>query len=363
MSALASFPADDDRGHRGSLPQGTRAPVVPFPSTGQTRYATQVVLAGGGTDSRQATEVASPIDHPPAGSNSPTGQTIAATHIRHAGGDSLPAGTANAASTPIGSTRSLLDPLLTLASITLDDLEKLRIAQENRYRSLTTHGTSEGGVEWGFGLDDTDPQVAQAGAMVDAIKALEHQGELQLNRLMRKHPLGPWVKAQRGIGEKQAARLLGIIGDPYINAATGQPRTVSQLWAYCGLHTLPARHPGSDTQMSLAGGEYNVAARRRKGEKANWSDDAKKRAWLIAVSCMKAGGPYRDVYDTRKAATEGRVHAAECVRCGPAGKPAQIGSPWSDGHRHADALRITSKAILRDLWRESRRLHLEGSEQ
>lgn len=298
----------------------------------------------------------------PVGTNLPTGQTAGDAHSRLAGGDTLPAGTASEPPTPKAEAPSLLDPLLTLASITLDDLEKLRIAQENRYRSLTNHGISENGLEWGYGLDDTDPQVAQAGAMADAIKALEHTATLNLNRLMRKHPLGPWVKAQRGIGEKQAARLLGIIGDPYINGATGQPRTVSQLWAYCGLHTLPARHRAVDTHARNAGGEYNVAARRRKGERSNWSDDAKQRAWLIAVSCMKAGGPYREVYDTRKAATEGRLHAVECVRCGPSGKPAQPGTPWSDGHRHADALRITSKAILRDLWRESRRLHTQDKD-
>ncbi|GAA4923889.1 hypothetical protein [Nesterenkonia rhizosphaerae] len=244
-----------------------------------------------------------------------------------------------------GSDAPLLDPLLTLASITLDDLERLRIAQENRYRSLTQSGTSESGQEWGFGLDDRDPNVAAAGAIVDQIKAMEHQATLHLQKLMRKHPLGPWVKAQKGVGEKQAARLLGVIGDPYINSATGHPRTVSQLWAYCGLHTLPATD------------QYNVAARRKKGVQANWNDDAKKRVWLIANSILKAGGPWREVYDRRKAATEGRVHQAECVRCGPSGKPAQPGSPWSDGHRHADALRIMGKELLKGLWRESRRLH------
>ena len=67
----------------------------------------------------------------------------------------------------------------------------------------------------------------------------------------------------------------------------------------------------------------------------------------------------RDAYDERKGATEGRVHAGECVRCGPSGKPAQQGTPWSDAHRHADALRITSKEVLKEIWREARRIHLE----
>lgn len=313
------------------------------------------------TDFQQATnERVTPLgEASPAGANIPADQNWDDTQDLIVGGEQISAeGATIPAPAPIDSpSPSLLDPLLALASVTLDDLEALRIAQENRYRSLTSHGESEAGVEWGYGLDDNDPQVAQAGAIVDSIKALEHQATLSLQKLMRKHPLGPWVKAQRGIGDKQAARLLGVIGDPYWNAAADAPRTVSQLWAYCGLHTLPSGHARPDAQGSSAAGEYNVAARRRKGQQANWSDEAKKRVWLIAVSCMKSGGPYREIYDARKAATEGREHGAECVRCGPSGKPAQVGTPWSDGHRHADALRITSKAILRDLWRQSRDLH------
>jgi len=43
-----------------------------------------------------------------------------------------------------------------------------------------------------------------------------------------------------------------------------------------------------------------------------------------------------------------------CVRCGPSGKPALPGSDWSAGHRHADALRVTAKEILKGLWLASR---------
>lgn len=281
-------------------------------------------------------------------SDFPTGQVCRDIHTPAAGGGSFPATDATMGMSPKTGARPLLDPFLTLASVTVDDLEALRIAQENRYRSLTGSGVSEDGVEWGYGLTDDDPEVAKAGALVDSIAALEHGAVLSLQRAMRRHPLGPWVKAQRGIGDKQAARLLGVIGDPYWHTAEGRPRTVSELWAYCGLHTLP-----------VGGDGPNVAARRRRGAQANWSDDAKKRVWLIATSCVKAGGPYRVVYDERKTRTADRVHAVDCIRCGPSGKPALAGSAWSDGHKHADALRIMSKAILRDLWREAKRIHEE----
>lgn len=233
---------------------------------------------------------------------------------------------------------TLADPTLALAADVLDDLERTRIANENRLRQLTR---SE---EDGFGLTEDHPDVARLVRIVDGLSGLEHEATLNLQRAMRKHPLGPWVKAQKGVGEKQAARLLAAIGDPYWNYLHDRPRTVSELWAYCGLR------PGQ---------------RRKRGERSNWSANAKMRAYLIAdkvwQNCTRDGKPTTElagVGHARKAATEGRLHAVECVRCGPSGKPAQPGTPWSDAHRHADALRIVSKRLLRELWRAARDIHL-----
>jgi hypothetical protein len=269
---------------------------------------------------------------------------------------------------------SLADPFLALSADVLDDTEATKIANENRLRQLTRTALDSDGEERGFGLDESHPDVAQLAALVALLGQVEHQAVLQLQRKMRKHPLGPWVKAQHGVGEKQAARLLAAIGDPYWNDLHARPRTVSELWAYCGLHVLPASHRSSDTHRGTAGGDSSptggdsgqgchdiqcssagVAARRRKGVKTNWSTLAKTRAYLISESMLRAGN--REVYDKRKAATEGRLHGSPCVRCGPKGKPALPGSAWSDGHRHADALRIQSKELLKGLWREAKRIH------
>jgi hypothetical protein len=81
------------------------------------------------------------------------------------------------------------------------------------------------------------------------------------------------------------------------------------------------------------------------------------RLYLISVSIVKAGGPYREIYDGGRTKYADAVHQVECKRCGPAGLPAQPGSALSDGHKHARALRLVSKTILRDLWREAKRLH------
>ncbi|MGZ6776922.1 MAG: TIGR-Tas system RNA-guided endonuclease [Blastococcus sp.] len=265
----------------------------------------------------------------------------------------------------------LVDPLLILAAQALDDLETTRIANENRLRSLRDV----------YGLAGSK-QEAEAAGLVDGLKALEHQAELSLKRALRRHPLGPWVARTVGVGEKQGARLLAAIGDPYINTLHDRPRTVSELWAYAGYHVLPASQVPSATQHGSAGGastpgggdlghgvvdtqdrRAGVAPARARGQRANWSAEAKMRAFLIAESCIKqAASPYRATYDEGRAKYADAIHYVECRRCGPSGKPAQPGTPISAGHQHARALRLVSKAILRDLWLEARAIH-EGTEQ
>lgn len=248
------------------------------------------------------------------------------------------------------------DSLLLIYADALDDLERVRIATENRVRSLRQ-------VK---GLDGS-PEADRMDAMVTGLRSLEHGAELELKRALRKHPLGPWIKATVGIGEKQGGRLLAAIGDPATR------RTVSQLWAYCGYHVLSAGHSENGHQKNLAGGDPSsnpgqqgigthlghagVAPTRKRGQKANWNSDAKMRAFLVAESCMKKRhSPYRIVYDNGRAKYADALHPTECKRCGPAGKPAAAGSPLSDGHKHARALRLVAKAVLRDLWIEARRV-------
>jgi hypothetical protein len=253
---------------------------------------------------------------------------------------------------------SLADPLLALSADVLDDLEKVRIANGNRLGQLTRTGADKDGEERGFGLTLDHPDVARLAALVEDLAKAEHRAELHLGRIMRRHPLWPWIDAQRGLGIKQMPRLLAAIGDPYWNDLHNRPRTVSELWAYCGYHTLRTGggHEEVDTQAPY------VAPRRVRGQRANWSTDAKMRAHLVAVSCMKAmGGHYREVYEKARAQYDGTLHPTLCVRCGPAGSPAPVGSSRSDGHLHAMALRRVAKEVLRDLWREAKRLHEDAA--
>lgn len=274
------------------------------------------------------------------------------------------------------------DHVLEFTADLLDDLERVRIANSNRLGRMTRVGLDKDGKERGFAMPEDHPAVVAMRGIVENLEKVDHQASLELQKAMRKHPLGPFVKQQKGWGDRQIARLLAAIGDPYLREVPDEdgeslftPRTVSQLWAYCGLHTLPAAGQTSiDTQVAGAGGGNQpgnqdqtrgdvqstpvlVAARRARGQQANWSTTAKMRAWNVATSIVKTKGEWRDVYDKRRANTAGRVHAAPCVRCGPKGKPAQPGTPWPLAHQHADALRIVSKEVLKALWRESKRLH------
>lgn len=230
----------------------------------------------------------------------------------------------------------------------LDDLETPRVANGNRIGAYQREHA------------EAPPHYL---AMQEGLAHVEHIAELALLKAWRKHPLAPWAKSIPGLGEKSVARLIAVIGDPSLRAVGHwegeglartwtidgyEPRLVSQLWAYCG-HGDPARRKAAGM------GQEELF---KMG-----NPDAKKRVYLVAEACMKGKGtggqtrsPFRDVYDARREVTADRVHEKACVRCGPSGHPAPPGSPWSDGHKHADALRIVGKEILRALWIEDCRL-------
>lgn len=239
-----------------------------------------------------------------------------------------------------------------LCAETLDDVEQARKAASNRLGALTRPVDN-----MGFGLDEENPIVAAQASLLVGVVDLEKRITKDLEKMVKNHPLGPWITTQKGVGYKQAGRLLARTGDPYWHSghfATGEidkageqvmkaydrPRTVSELWSYCG--------------YGVRNGE---APRHRKGVQGNWNDTARMRAWNIAGSCLKAQGHYADVYYATREHYAETVHSIDCVRCGPSGKPALAGSPLSDGHKHARALRKVSKEFLKDLWLESKRLH------
>lgn len=349
-SNLPPTKADSD-----SNASASAAPNFP---TSQGRYESQWTTAGGDQTPGRHPGIET-HGTPASGPNFTNAHMEFDAQERRGVGDQTPQGDQRRSETqpPCVSLGPILaSPLLGMAADVVDDLERVRIANENRYRTLTADD------EHGHGLSPDHPDVARLLAIVNSMADAEKQAIKNLQKVMKAHPLGPFVKAQAGLGEKQAARLLAVIRDPYWNDLHDRPRTVSELWAYCGFHVLhPAGHFVDGAQMLLAGG---VAPKRQRGQKANWSEDARKRVWLIAASCVKQPAErshYRRVYDATRAKYADAVHAGECVRCGPKGKPAQPGSPLSLGHQHARGLRAVAKEVLRDLWIEAKRQHTTES--
>jgi hypothetical protein len=252
--------------------------------------------------------------------------------------------TTNPPTTPKSS--SLGDPLLSALADVLDDLENTRTANANRLRQFTRDIYDADGELRGFGWQhnpDTDiaALAAQHEAIVEGIIMLEKQATKDLERRLRLHPLWPWIKAQKGVGAKQAARLLAVVQDPGWNARDERPRGVAEFWQYCG-HGDPAR------------------SKRRKGQRVEYSPTAKTRVHLIADSCVRAGVRRLDgagdrfTPDTRRAITHyGQVYYDRRVTTW--GR-----EDWTDIHQHNDALRIVGKALLRDLWRAAQHLHKPG---
>ena len=322
------------------------------PDPGHRALDTQVGTAGSGADQPRTHPSAAAAPKPLAGVSDPssppdTGQSGGDTHALGAvsGGDPTPP-PASSLATPKARPRGV-DSLLLIIADQLDDIETSRIAANNRWQALTT--TSG---DFGKGINPNLPEAQAVRRHADELERLEHQMTLTLQRVIRQHPLHGWIKRSRGVGEKQAARLLAAIGDP---ATRTNP---SQLWAYCGLHVVNGQAPT-----------------RRRGEKGNWNDEARKRVWVIAEAAVKAGvrksddvddslfydvngryalSDYGQVYLDAREKHADALHQHPCVRCGPKGHPAEPGTPLSRSHQQARAYRAVMKRILLDLWREAR---------
>ena len=243
-----------------------------------------------------------------------------------------------------------------VASAMLDGIERTRIAMNNRLRVMPREeGTWRYGtkvkLQANFDLIGCSLLESLAESEERAIKLLERmmKGGKTEDGVMEPHPLCDWVKRTPGLGLKQMGRLLAVLGDPAVQDVlipnkddpTNGPmtlvtryRSVAQLWAYSGLHVVNGASP-----------------RNKKGVKSNWNGSIRMRSYLVIKSCIKAVGgetksgavrqrsPYRDIYEDRKAYE---------YRENPEIKK---------GDADNRAIRYASKMLLRDLWRESMRLH------
>jgi len=277
-----------------------------------------------GAITKSQTTGASPSESVPASINAPGRANVAAkaivfppapirTEVPTRNGGSEEGGNGN---------QNLTGPhLLTIRTLgnLLDDLERVRIMNANRI----------GALERDFGASLPALDIVQ-----DHLAAVEHEAELELKRAWRKHPLRQWATDYPGVGEKLIARLIAETGDP------GERPNPAKLWAYCGLGDPARKRKAGMTQEEA----FKLG-----------NPKAKKICWLIGESFVKVNrGPGREHYDAARAKYADRVHDGPCIRCGPSGKPALPGSPWSLKHQHEAAKRYAVKMFLKDLWIASR---------
>jgi hypothetical protein len=243
-----------------------------------------------------------------------------------------------------------------------EDLQNTRIALSHRIGVMAKQNKKE--KLW---LTLSPGERAVAVAMIEDFEEakaetqrLEAMVERKLVKAMKGHPLAGFIKATPGLGLASVARLLAQIKNPSWHSAENRPRTLDELYSYCGM-----------------GVESNgIAPHRRRGTQGHWNDEARKWIILIAERCIMADGkptkagysrgrsPYRDVYDEAREKYRDAVHTRPCPRCGTKrevveGKavknvPADVGTPLSDNHQHARARRYVAKRILRDLWQADR---------
>lgn len=254
---------------------------------------------------------------------------------------------------------NLNDPMLGQMAATVDDLEGLRKAAKNRLEIFTKTEPDKDGIMRGFALDKNHPSVLAQTAVLNQIEAAEKMAVRNLERAMKQHPLGPWVAEQKGCGYKTIARLLAEIGDPYMMTRHApnpdnpeqlvvieeRPRTVSELWAYCGLHV-----------------QHGQAVKHRTGEQSNWKSMAKVRAYNCVKAFIKLKnnpdrGKYCDLYFAEKERLTGRAYGPGYFGRKLKGKVIDADTPIPAGHLAAMAERKVMKELLKDLWIESKRLH------
>lgn len=244
-------------------------------------------------------------------------------------------------------------------------LEKIRMGAELRIWQYKQR----------FG-ETAELHVAPLVSSLEEIKASERKLKKECANIASGSPEAQWFDEVTGFGSAVWYVLGGLPVQP------GEFSSVSGLWKYCGLHV----HNGG-------------AVKRRQGDEGDHQRFKQElRAWVLyrvgkPHMNMKGGtdkngnplprSPYRDEYDQRREHTmethppmmddDDNLRHPDCEHCQEAvdwtekhreeshqqrerttvGKDCSNmgGVHWTTGHRHADALRVMTKAILRDIYR------------
>lgn len=136
----------------------------------------------------------------------------------------------------------------------------------------------------------------------------------ELLKAAKQLPAAAWVQGVRGFGMPSFAAVVGEAGD------LGSYDSVAKLWKRMGLAVIDGK---SQRRVS------DAAEAARHG----YNPRRRSEMHVVGECILKAGGPYREVYDQRKAYEAERDPAMTKI------------------HAHRRAMRYVEKRLLRDLWR------------
>ena len=222
----------------------------------------------------------------------------------------------------------------------LYDAQKLRIQSDLRLQRLVRDGIVV--------KEDIERTFTKTTEMEAAI---EHEYEKIVWREIKGLPIVvEWLSRVKGIGPRLGGLLIANILD------IGRFANVSKLHAYAGLHVVDGK-----------------AAKRAKGQKANWNGELKTTCWKIANSFVKQkDSRFREWYERYKARIiareiangniiwKGDEHKREVAfapKALQADPPKAPKNPeWTLGRVHNMALRYIVKLFLSLLWQKWREL-------
>jgi hypothetical protein len=222
-------------------------------------------------------------------------------------------------------------------------------AEEKREAVKARAAKIAGAVFAGKPLADKDAEIAELfaaefamiGAALKPVEIRRNEIERDMRKLARRLPAYDFVKGIKGFGDIGFAVLVGETGDLSAYPKDQNKRGYDCLWKRLGLAAYEGkaystwRKSGglSADQWTAAG--YNPA-RRAEAHACIAEPMAKHQLESAEKSGTAFGrpvGPYGEVYVRRRERT------------------AETHPDWSKAHARDDALRVMTKAVVRDLWK------------
>lgn len=191
-------------------------------------------------------------------------------------------------------------------------------------------------------MDPEQPELA----FLSAVRLIQSQKLIQIHRkaaekqlatLVEQLPVWPWAAEVRGFAHASLARLVGEIGDlsDYPNPA--------KVWKRMGVGLVVI--DGERTRQRRVGGKRPSKSELSVAELHGYSPIRRAILFAACEPLMKQNDHYKAIYDARRSHT--LVTHPEWANA----KTAEGKATTSyKKHYRFDALRIMSKAFLKDLW-------------